>query len=444
MFRLPAGAQYIISRLMKCGFEAYVVGGCVRDKMLSKEPDDWDICTNAHPNTVASIFRDCHVIPAGVRHGTLTVESFGDMYEVTTYRIDGEYSDFRRPSRVEFTSDITKDLSRRDFTINAIAYNEKAGFIDPFDGAGDLLSRRLIRCVGNAEDRFNEDALRIMRAIRFSSILGFRIEEKTSDAIHRNKHLLDHIAAERINVELRKLLTGKHALPVLLEYSDVIAQIIPEFAQCIGFDQHNKYHVYTVYEHIMRAMNNYTGDDETVRLALFFHDIGKPQCYTEDENGGHFHGHGVPSSDMTSEIMTRLRFDNQTKNDVAALVLYHDATIEPTKKTVRRWFNKIGTSLFLRLLQVRKADILAHAPETIQSRLDRCDALEKLANEIMDEAECFSLKDLAVKGEDVMRLGVPEGKEVGRLLNEALCAVINEAVKNDHDELIAYLSRRLA
>lgn len=352
---LPCGASAILHALQSHGFEAYVVGGCVRDSLLGITPKDWDICTSATPQQVKEIFASHRIIETGVQHGTVTIVMQDGQYEVTTFRTDGSYSDHRRPDTVSFTGSISEDLSRRDFTMNAIAYNG-SGLLDFYNGLSDLQSVT-ISCVGSADARFKEDALRMMRALRFSSVYGFFIEPATAAAIHKNKDLLRLIAAERINGELCKLLCGKNALTVLLEYSDVLAVIIPELAPCIGFDQNNRYHQYTVYDHMMHAVANCKTDSLPVRLALFLHDIGKPLCYTEDENGGHFHGHAVPSRDIAKTILERLRFDTKTKNEVLELILYHDALIEPTPKTVRRWLNKVGEERLRQLLLVREADI---------------------------------------------------------------------------------------
>ncbi len=437
MIDMPSGALDIINRLQRSGFEAYIVGGCVRDMILGRKPHDWDVCTSATPDEMKRVFSDCNVYDTGTKHGTLTIRaSDGSLYEVTTFRVDGAYSDHRRPDTVRFTDDLLEDLSRRDFTMNAMAFSgTKNHLIDPFDGLEDIKAKA-IRCVGGADERFNEDALRILRALRFAAVFGFGIEKETSDAIHRNRNLLDHIAAERINAELCKLISGRYALPVLLNYSDVIAQIIPEFSRCIGFDQNNRYHVYTVYEHIMRALDYYKGDDPIVRLTLFFHDIGKPSCYTEDERGGHFHGHGIVSSEMICEIMKRLRFDNATKDAVTELVLYHDSTIEPTAKTVRRWLNKIGAEQFERLLDIRMCDMLAHSPDTQQSHLERNKALRVIYQEISANETCFHLKDLAINGRDIMSLGVPQGKKVGEILNKCLGAVLDGEVENNTEALL--------
>lgn len=438
---IPRGARAIVLGLRYEHHEAYVVGGCVRDSLLGLKPKDWDICTSATPEEMKEYFSRCSVrtIDTGLKHGTITVDmEKSGRFEVTTFRIDGAYSDNRRPDNVEFTDSIYKDLSRRDFTINAMAFNS-AGLIDPFHGVEDL-NNKIIRCVGNPDDRFQEDALRILRALRFASVYGFSIEKGTSDAIHRNRHLLNNIAAERIQSELCKMICGKGVLDVLLNYSDVIATVIPEMEQCIGFDQNNKYHEYTVYNHIAHAVANYTGDDVVVKTALLLHDIGKPHCYSEDQNGGHFHGHGVFSHDIAEKVLTKLRFDNKSKSDILELVLYHDAVIEPTPRTVRRWLNKIGEKQLYRLLDIRMADILAHAKGTQESRIERCNALRDILEDIIMSNQCFTMKDLAINGRDVMDiLSIPEGKDVGVILNNILELVILEALPNDRNSIIQYL-----
>lgn len=435
---LPAEVESIIAHLHNFEYESYVVGGCVRDSILGKTPHDWDICTDATPDKVIEIFADYNVIPTGLKHGTVTIIINHIPYEITTFRIDGDYSDNRRPDKVEFTTDIVEDLSRRDFTINAMAYNPTAGLVDPFGGLNDI-QNKLIRCVGNANDRFNEDALRIMRALRFASTHGFVITKDTSDAVHCNAPLLNNIAKERINTELCKLLHGKGVLEILLNYNDIISTIIPEMKPCVGFDQNNRYHQYTVYDHIAHAVANYTGSDTIVEIALLLHDIGKPTCYTEDENGGHFRGHGVPSSDIAKAVVERLRFDNYAQRSVVELVLYHDATIEPTIKVVKRWLNKIGEQQLWRLLDIRMADILAHSEGTRESRVERCVAIRNIAKEIIASRQCFQLKDMAVNGNDLIAAGISQGKQIGETLNWLLNMVINGEAKNDKEELLNFV-----
>lgn len=435
--RIPRGANDVMTILALDGFESYVVGGCVRDSLLGLEPHDWDICTNAAPQEVLKVFakRGIKTIETGIKHGTVTVLMNGIGYEVTTYRIDGSYSDGRHPDNVSFTASLREDLSRRDFTMNAMAYAEVPGLIDPFGGE-KALRDRVISCVGNSSDRFGEDALRIMRALRFASTYSFRIDRDTDAAIHQLAPTLCRVSPERINAELCRLLCGPGVLDVLLNYSDVITAIIPEMAPCVGFEQNNPYHQYNVYDHIAHAVANYKGNDISIKVALLLHDIGKPQCYTEDARGGHFHGHGIPSRDLADAVTKRLRFDNKTRSEASELVLYHDAVIEPTPKTVRRWLNKIGKERFCQLLCVRMADIRAHAVSTQASRLARCSALGTLAEEVAAKEQCFSLKDMALNGKDILALGVPEGVQIGAILNALLEEVISGDLPNDHDSLV--------
>lgn len=439
---LPNGPALILDKLHAAGHEAYVVGGCVRDSLLGKVPKDWDICTSAVPETVKVLFSDHDVIETGLKHGTITILESGVPYEVTTFRIDGAYSDGRHPDGVEFVSDLTEDLARRDFTVNAMAYCEEIGLIDPYGGLRDL-ERRVISCVGNPDERFVEDGLRLLRAIRFAANYGFIIDGSTADSIHRNVDLLKNVSVERITSELCKTLLGEGVLQVLLDYKDVVCAIIPELKQCVGFEQNNKFHQYTVYDHIAHAVANYTGEDMTVKIVLLLHDIGKPFCYTEDENGGHFYGHAPVCAEIADRVLRRMRFDNQTIHDAVELISIHDATLEPTKRVVRRMLNKIGPEQFARLLEVRLADINAHAEGTQESRLKRVHELRALFTEVMEQRECFSIKDLAINGKDIMALGVPEGREVGVLLNLCLSAVISDEIKNDHDVLVGLILEHL-
>ncbi len=434
---LPAGAEKIITSLQENGFDAYVVGGCVRDYLFGMKPHDWDICTSARPEEVERCFAGQRIIETGLKHGTVTVIQDGAAYEVTTMRLDGNYSDGRRPDSVAFTSSLFDDLSRRDFTINAMAFHPERGLIDPFHGKDDL-DHRLLRCVGSPDARFHEDALRVLRALRFSSCCDLQIEEGTAASIHRNaKRLVETTAPERIQAELSRLLCGCNVLRVLLDFSDVITEIIPELKPCIGFQQNNPYHQYTVYDHTAYAVD-YSAANRgvSIPLALLLHDIGKPLCYTEDEKGGHFHGHGVFSRDIAERVLDRLRFDGKTKEEVLELVLYHDSVIETTKKTVRRWLNKIGEERFYQLLEVRMADILAHRIGTQGSRIERCEKLRLLCDEIVSERSCFQLKDMKLNGNDLLDLGVPEGKQIGQILRQLLEEVMDGVLENRHRALL--------
>ena len=421
------------------GHDAYVVGGCVRDSLLGKEPKDWDICTSATPDQIKNILSAYKILDTGLQHGTVTVLTENGSYEVTTFRVDGRYSDGRHPDTVEFVSSLHDDLARRDFTINAMAFNSSIGLVDFFNGQKDLQDQ-MISCVGNPSDRFQEDALRILRALRFASVYQFRIADDTAKAIHSHADLLSNVAAERINSELCKLLLGAGAKAVLLEFSDVIARVIPQFAPCIGFNQNNRFHQYTVYEHIVRAVENYSGQDLITKLVLFLHDIGKPHCYTEDEKGGHFHGHGVISRDIAEQVLDNLRFDNKTKKQVLELVLYHDSVIEPTEKTIKRWLNKIGTEQFDRLLETRMADIFAHRRGTQEERINKTWKIKLLFSKIQAEKQCFDRKNLEINGDDLIAMGIPTGRKIGEILSTLLDDVISGVVKNDRESLLAYVN----
>jgi tRNA nucleotidyltransferase (CCA-adding enzyme) len=324
-----------------------------------------------------------------------------------------------------------------------MAYSNTGRLIDPFDGYRDLTWER-IRCVGNPDDRFQEDALRIMRALRFASTYGFKIEKKTADAIHRNKELLKNISAERIRSELCKMLCGGGVLDILLEYKDVMAVIIPELEPCIGFNQNNPYHIYDVYDHIAHAVANYRGNVVSVKMALLLHDIGKPECYSEDHNGGHFYGHSVPSMRIAKDVMDRLKFDNKTKQEVVDLVLYHDADIYPGRRSVKRWLNKIGDDMLDKLIGVKLADIGAHSEVNQSSRIKLCSEIRGIAMTVMDEQQCFTLKDLVVTGRDIMwHCDIQSGPLVGEVLNHLLDMVLDESVDNNAYELIEEAKRYL-
>lgn len=430
--KLPTEVENILRLINKADYEAYIVGGCVRDSILGRIPHDYDICTSAKPDKIIEIFSDFKVIETGLQHGTVTVMINHTPYEITTYRIDGKYSDNRRPDSVEFTVDINEDLSRRDFTINSMAYSVSDGLIDPFHGMYDI-SEKVIRCVGNPSCRFQEDALRILRAMRFSIQLDFKIAKSTYEAMISNKQLINNVSAERINAELVKMLGANKSICSHFQgCRDIIAEFIPEFISCFDFSQNNPYHIYDVYNHIIHAVDNYTGDDMKIKLALLLHDIGKPSCYSEDSNGGHFIGHGMKSSDITNVILKRLKFDNDTINSVTELVLYHDSTIEPTSKTVKRWLNKIGDVQFKRLLEIRTADMMAHSNVNLDNRLEKQKLLYEVLENVLNEKQCFTIKDLAVGGKDLMEIGYKQGRQLGAALQGLLDCVIADEVENDN------------
>lgn len=428
---IPKDVEKIIERLNSAGYEAYVVGGCVRDSIMEKAPHDWDICTSATPEVVKSLFS--HTTDYGMKHGTITVFADKEGYEITTFRAETDYSDHRHPDTVEFVADLKSDLSRRDFTINALAYNNESQLIDMFNGLDDIRNQ-MIRCVGNADERFKEDALRILRALRFAATLGFDIEDKTSEAIHYNVHLLKYIAKERKRDELMKLLGGNYTTKILLEYSDVIAEVIPEIQLCVGFNQNNRYHCYDVYEHMVHAVEN--GITPIEKFALLIHDIGKPHCYTEDKNGGHFYGHPAISEEIAKDVVNHLKFDNDSKKAVLELVKYHDIEIPVTKKSVLKLLNRLGEERALQLMDIKLADILAHAPGTQDALIEKWKIFNRLLGEVLVEGNCFSRKNLAVNGNDIKALGVSEGPEIGRIIQTLMGEVMSEQLANEKEVLL--------
>jgi len=439
---IPAPVYFIIQELEKCGHEAYMVGGCVRDSALCRIPHDYDICTSATPDAIRKALPCENIIPTGLQHGTVTILINDEPYEITTFRVDGEYSDSRRPDEVKFTDSIIEDLKRRDFTINAMAYNPKTGLIDPFNGMDDIRHKK-IKCVGSAKERFREDALRILRAIRLASQLEFTIVPGTDWEIHQQYKNLENISIERINSEFCKIAQSEEFCIQLILYSEVFSLFIPELKDMIGFQQNNPHHAYDVYEHTFQAIEHCKSDDLIVRLAVFFHDFGKPHCFQDEDDGlRHFKGHGKVSADMTNDIMKRLRFDNNTRNEVVELVYYHDATFEIGEKYIKRWLNKIGEKQFRRLLSVRGADIKGQKQHYDKDRLQKVENIEILLGEILSEESCFSLKDLAINGNDIKKiLLLKEGKDIGVWLNKILKLVIDGDLKNTREDLISFITK---
>lgn len=438
---LPEKAKYIIDTIMAAGFEAYVVGGCVRDSILGREPGDWDITTSARPEQVKELFR--RTIDTGIQHGTVTVMLDKEGFEVTTYRIDGKYEDSRHPKEVTFTPNLVEDLKRRDFTINAMAYNETAGLIDIFGGMQDI-EDKVIRCVGHAKERFTEDALRMMRAIRFSAQLGYDIEDNTKAAIQELAPTLRNISAERIQVELVKLLTSNHPDYLRIAYETGVTKIIfPEFDDMMETRQQHLHHMYDVGEHTLQALREVPAD-KALRLAMLFHDIGKPATVTVDEDGTtHFHGHATVGSEMTRGILKRLRFDNDTIYTVTKLVLYHDYgnSVNPDLRIVRRAVNKIGEDIFPLLYPIRKADVLAQSMYKREEKLELLDKWQELYKEMLDKKQCVSLKTLALTGSDLIAEGMAPGKEIGETLQRLLALVIENPEYNTKEILLEQLHK---
>ncbi len=432
---IPSNANKLINLLQQKGYSAYVVGGCVRDSLLGRNPNDWDICTSATPTDMMDVFKDFQIIETGLQHGTITVVVGTDTYEVTTFRIDGEYSDNRRPNNVAFTNKLEEDLSRRDFTINAIAYNDEEGFIDPFNGVADL-EKKVIRCVGDPLARFDEDALRVLRALRFACQLGFTIDFATSYALFIKSPLLENISKERINAELCKMIVTAYFPNIMLIYPCVLGQFIPEIYDLTCFDQKNPAHQYDVFTHISRSLQADESTDLITRLAIFFHDFGKPMCYQEDSSGiRHYDGHGKIGAEIVDSIMTVLKFDNKTRHAVTELVYYHDSILEVDSTNIKRWLNKLSIEQFKRLLTIRRADIRGSRQDYDSGRLEKVDQIEKQLDAILMNGECFSLKELAINGNDLITLGCPAGKELGDILNNLLQQVISGKLKNTKEIL---------
>ena len=440
--RLPEKVKLIIQRITDAGYEAYAVGGCIRDSLLMRTPDDWDITTSADPLQVKAIFE--HTVDTGIKHGTVTVLIGGEGFEVTTYRIDGKYEDGRHPREVIFTPSLEEDLKRRDFTINAMAYNEKDGLVDIFDGIGDI-QRELICCVGNPLERFSEDALRIMRAVRFSAQLGYRIDEQTKEAIRQLAPDLKRISAERIQTELVKLVISPHPEYLRTAYELGITKVIlPEFDACMQTPQNNPHHCFDVGEHILESMKAIPAD-RVLRLAMLFHDIGKPETITVDEEGiSHFHGHPVISEEIGRKILKRLKFDNHTIDQVTRLVRYHDYYVEPSQRCVRRAVMKVGEDIFPLLLQVKRADIQAQSNYQREDKEENLKAVSQLYEQILTQKQCVSLKMLDVTGRDLMeQTGMAPGKKIGEVLKYLLDLVVDDPSRNQKEILLKEAERYL-
>nr|WP_319488152.1 CCA tRNA nucleotidyltransferase [uncultured Caproiciproducens sp.] len=432
---IPPQVETVIQKLNNAGYEAYIVGGCVRDSILGLAPSDWDVTTSALPDETELALSGFKCIKTGIKHGTISVLINHMPVEVTTYRIDGQYSDNRHPDSVRFTRSLKEDLSRRDFTVNALAYNHFDGIIDCFDGMEDLKNRR-IRCVGIPDLRFQEDGLRILRALRFSSVLEFTIERNTSLSILNNRDLLDHIARERINSEFTKLLCG-NAENILRDYRPVFEQFVSGISLMAGFQQNNPYHIYDVWEHTLKAVAAAEAIP-ILRLTMFLYDIGKPLCYTQDENGiGHFYGHGKKSAEMAKGILEELRYDGDAVCMVSKLINLHDLPVHTDETSLLRLLNKNGEKTLRYLFKVKTADIKAQNPVYI-GRLDELKKAQAMLESILARGLCFSLKDLQLNGSDLLSLNIPQGAAIGRMLSLLLDAVLDGKCPNSHDQLIKY------
>ena len=430
---LPFQICEILERIENAGFAAFVVGGCVRDHLMGMTPHDFDITTSASPNETKNIFADCRVIETGIKHGTVTVLYKGISTEITTFRVDGDYSDGRHPDSVSFSRDIEDDLARRDLTINGIAYNPKRGFVDPFGGRDDI-ERGIIRCIGDPDKRFSEDALRVIRALRFSATLGFPIAEDTARAVISHKTDLRKVSVERIFAELKRLICGKDVWSVLMEFSEVFAAIIPPLSAEIGYDQGSRYHNSTLYEHTARAVEA-APDTVEMRLAMLFHDIGKPACRSVDENGEcHYYGHGELSARMTDEILRAMKSDNALRERVVEIVRYHDIPVDTSRKYIRRQLAKHGAEVFEEIMAAHIADDSAKC-EFCRDRIPKVHEVMAIAREISDEKPCFSVKMLDISGNELRDI-VPPSPLMGEILSKLLEEVVDEKLPNEKSALL--------
>lgn len=431
---MPKNVDIAINLLQSAGFEAYAVGGCVRDSLLGKTPNDWDITTSAKPEDMKSVFADFHCIDTGIKHGTVTVVIDGEPLEITTFRLDGEYEDNRHPKSVTFTFNLGADLGRRDFTVNAMAYSKMTGTVDLFGGQNDL-KNKIIRCVGDPDRRFNEDALRILRALRFASALDFEIEEKTAQSLLKNRALLGNISEERIAKELLKLVCGKGAKRILMDFAPVLFEILPELQPMYKNSHDNPHHCYDIYEHTLIAVES-IDPEPTLRFAMLLHDCGKPAVKKFDENGvAHFYGHQRISAEISAQILARLKVSNKFRDEILFLVSNHDRweLYENTEK-MPRYLSKFGLDGVLNLLKVMRADVLAQSPE-YRYRLDQIADAEETAKNLAAQKPCLSLSELQINGRTLMDIGIPQGRKLGAVLAQLLDEVIDGVTKNTQEAL---------
>lgn len=435
ILEIPSKVEFIIKKLEEHGYEAYAVGGCVRDSILGRKPNDWDITTSALPLQVKELFH--RTIDTGLQHGTVTVMLEKEGFEVTTYRVDGEYEDGRHPKEVTFTASLEEDLKRRDFTINAMAYHPSRGIVDLFGGVQDL-ENHIIRCVGNPIERFTEDALRILRAVRFSAQLGFEIEEETTKALQLLAENLKFVSAERIQVEMIKLLVSPHPDYLRKAYDAGITKVFfPEWDICMETEQNTPHHGRNVGEHTLLTLQNIRAD-KVLRLTMLLHDIGKPVMKTTDENGrDHFKGHPEAGAKMAVEIMRRWKLDNDTIHKVSHLVKWHGYRPPAEIKAVRRAVNKIGKDFFEWYLEVQMADTLSKSTYKLEEKKERLRGVTQCYHEILEKEQCVCLKDLAVTGKDLIAAGMQPGKEIGETLERLLEEVLENPEMNKKEILLS-------
>ncbi len=451
--KIPENVRDILKRLEDAGFAAYVAGGAVRDSLQGETPGDWDVCTSARPEEVQRLFSGERVVPTGLKHGTVTVvtgEKKGagrddggtDSVEVTTFRRESGYSDRRHPDQVFFVRNVEEDLARRDFTVNAMAYSPKRGLCDPFGGRGDL-EAGILRCVGEAGRRFEEDPLRILRALRFRAVRGFRPEEKTERALRQRYESLKEVSQERITAEMQKLMCGRYTAAVLDEYRDVFGCLIPELVPMFGFEQYSPYHNRDVWHHTLAAVEDIP-PVPVLRMTMLLHDIAKPVVFILDDNGrGRFVGHPQRGAEMAEQILRRMRFPNQIVRQIVRLIRFHDVKLKPRRPEVRRMLSLLGEEGFEDLLAVKHADACGKYEKYIGEAEAKNEALRKCAQEILRDGDCLSVGQLAVDGEDLIRAGVPEGPEIGRILQELLDGVMDDTLKNEKTALIGAVKARM-
>jgi len=439
MMYVPPQVNTALDLLTAAGYEAYLVGGAVRDYVReNRQGKDWDITTNALPEEVERVFAGYRLIETGLKHGTVTVVIDGEPLEITTYRVDGSYSDHRRPDSVSFTRSLREDVERRDFTMNALAYNPSVGIVDLVGGVKDI-EAKILRCVGNPDRRFQEDALRILRALRFAAVFGLEIEPATAEAAHKNRTLLKEIAAERIQVELTKMLCGECIQEVLAKYSDILAVVIPELEPMFGFEQQNPHHNSDVWYHTVKVVANAPAEP-VMRWTALLHDVGKPHCFSLDEQGiGHFFGHASKSTAIADELLQRLRFDNATRERITLLVKNHDTPLPSDERGVKRLMNRLGSEAALQIVDIHRADTVGQHPDCAY-RYAEFDEIQAMMQKVIDEQACFSVKNLAINGNDLLAKGL-RGKQVGEVLQKSLNAVMDGEVLNEKSELTAYVDR---
>ena len=435
MKKIPRGAGKILEKLNNEGYEAFLVGGCVRDIVMGRIPTDWDITTSATPDELKAVFKKHKLIETGIKHGTVTLLDEGVPFEITTYRVDGAYSDKRRPDHVRFTRSLSEDLRRRDFTINAMAMDIEGKIIDENGGLEDIRNK-MVRCVGDPFLRFEEDALRILRAIRFQSQLGFDVDEKTEEAIISKKELLRHISKERIRGEFEKILIGDNVRKVLLRYSEVIAIFIPEIVPAIGFDQCNPFHVYDVYEHSVNAVS-IIDKNPKYKMAAFLHDLGKPGCFIMERGWGHFYHHETKGAKIAKDVLRRLKYDNDTIEDNVTISKVHGTVFNSTEKYARHKLNQMGEKRLRFLISLEKADVASQNPKIIAKRIEKIEDFERCVNKVIGENQCFSLRDLKINGEDLIGLGYQRGPLVGKELKHLLTLVIENTIENNKEALLS-------